>query len=280
SYSVDEDNTLVVAAPGVLGNDTDPDGDPQTASLVSGPQHGSLEFHSDGWFTYAPWANYNGPDSFSYKTSDGELSSAATTVSLTVNSVDDPPVIQSGGGGDTATYDVRVTSGAITTVSAMDVDSGDTLSFSIAGGKNAALFAIDSSTGALAFKVAPVVPHNGYEVLVQVSDASGAIDQQLITVNVTSNKMAGDSAQALADTFVFHNNFGSNSVTGFDLKHDFLQFDEGMFSAGNTAAAVLAAAADDNHGNTIIVDAAGDRLIVMGVTTADLSAHTSDIFFV
>ena len=37
-----EDTVLTVAAPGVLGNDSDPDGDPLTAVLVTGPSHGSL----------------------------------------------------------------------------------------------------------------------------------------------------------------------------------------------------------------------------------------------
>ena len=37
SYSTDEDQVLNVAAPGVLGNDTDIDGGPLHAVLVSGP---------------------------------------------------------------------------------------------------------------------------------------------------------------------------------------------------------------------------------------------------
>jgi hypothetical protein len=164
----------------------------------------------------------------------------------------------------------------ITTVSATDAD-GDTLSYSIVGGEDKNLFAIDSSTGALAFKVAPAIPHNGYEVLVQASDTSGAVDQQLINVDVTSSKMTGDG---LADTFVFHKTFGTNSVTNFDLNHDFLQFDKGMFSGGDTAAAVLAAATNDNHGNTVIVDTAGDHLVLIGVTEANLAKHSSDIVFV
>ena len=67
----DEDTPLTVAAPGVLGNDTDADGDPLTAVLVSGPAHGTLTLNADGSFTYTPDANYNGPDSFTYKASDG-----------------------------------------------------------------------------------------------------------------------------------------------------------------------------------------------------------------
>ena len=37
TYTAAEDTTLTVAAPGVLGNDTDADGDPLTAALVAGP---------------------------------------------------------------------------------------------------------------------------------------------------------------------------------------------------------------------------------------------------
>src|SRR5205807_2679353 len=42
AFSTNEDTTLTVSAPGVLGNDTDVDGDALTARLVSGPSHGTL----------------------------------------------------------------------------------------------------------------------------------------------------------------------------------------------------------------------------------------------
>ena len=42
AYTTAEDTVLTVPAPGVLGNDGDPDGDPLTAVLVTGPSHGSL----------------------------------------------------------------------------------------------------------------------------------------------------------------------------------------------------------------------------------------------
>jgi CSLREA domain-containing protein len=91
SYSTDEDTPRVVSAPGVLGNDTDPDGDVITVILVSGPAHGVLSLNPNGSFSYTPDANYHGLDSFSYRASDGALSSLSTAVSLTVNSVNDPP---------------------------------------------------------------------------------------------------------------------------------------------------------------------------------------------
>jgi VCBS repeat-containing protein len=93
SYSTAEDTALSVAAPGVLGNDSDPDGNALTASLVSGPSHGTVTLNANGSFNYSPAANYNGPDSFTYRASDGALTSNIATVSLTVDSVNDAPVV-------------------------------------------------------------------------------------------------------------------------------------------------------------------------------------------
>src|SRR4051812_1804454 len=77
----------------VLTNDSDPDGNPLSASLVSGPSHGTLSLLGTGAFTYTPNADYHGPDSFTYAASDG-VSSANATAAVTVASVDDPPVAQ------------------------------------------------------------------------------------------------------------------------------------------------------------------------------------------
>ena len=70
-YATDEDTPLTVAAPGVLANDTDVDGETLTAVLVAGPTHGTLTLNADGSFTYTPAANYNGTDSFTYRANDG-----------------------------------------------------------------------------------------------------------------------------------------------------------------------------------------------------------------
>ncbi len=92
TYSVDEDDVLIIAAPGVLANDSDVDGDSLTPSLVSGPSNGTLTLNSDGSFTYTPNANFNGTDTFTYKVSDGTLDSNVATVTITVNAVNDAPV--------------------------------------------------------------------------------------------------------------------------------------------------------------------------------------------
>ncbi|YCM44110.1 Ig-like domain-containing protein [Verrucomicrobiaceae bacterium 227] len=73
-----------VANAGVLANDTDPENDTLTAELLTGPQHGTLAFNTDGTFLYTPEANYEGPDSFTYRAKDAEFDSAPATVSLTM----------------------------------------------------------------------------------------------------------------------------------------------------------------------------------------------------
>ena len=91
-YTIAEDTLLTVAAPGVLGNDADPDAATTlSAVLVSGPAHGVLTLNADGSFTYQPDANYSGPDSFVYRASDGTLQSGDTSVTLGVTAVEDPP---------------------------------------------------------------------------------------------------------------------------------------------------------------------------------------------
>jgi VCBS repeat-containing protein len=97
NYSVLEDQTLTVPAPGVLGNDSDADGDPLTALVVSGPAHGTVTLNANGSFVYAPSANYFGPDSFIYVANDGRTSAVPAVVNLTVIPVNDPPSFINGG---------------------------------------------------------------------------------------------------------------------------------------------------------------------------------------
>ena len=89
SFVVAKDSTLTVAAPGVLGNDSDVDGDALTAVFVAGPQHGTLTLNADGSFEYMPEAGYYGLDSFTYQVSDGTDVSNVATVNIRVNA---PPV--------------------------------------------------------------------------------------------------------------------------------------------------------------------------------------------
>ncbi|MHC5068577.1 MAG: Ig-like domain-containing protein, partial [Planctomycetota bacterium] len=87
SYVLDQDTTLTVAAPGLVANDQDDDGDVLLVELVSDVAFGSLSVASDGSFTYTPSAGYVGGDSFSYQVNDGQAVSAPVTVDLSVEAV-------------------------------------------------------------------------------------------------------------------------------------------------------------------------------------------------
>lgn len=103
AYTVDEDNALnIAAATGVLANDNDPEMDPITAILETGPANAqTFNLNADGGFDYVPVANFNGTDIFTYRANDGTVSSAVASVTITVNPINDPPTAQN----DTAITD-------------------------------------------------------------------------------------------------------------------------------------------------------------------------------
>jgi hypothetical protein len=84
---------LNVNTPGVLGNDTDIDSPSLQAQLAVAPTHGVFTLNANGSFSYTPAAGYSGPDSFSYVAGDGQSTSGAVSVTLTVSPLADvtPP---------------------------------------------------------------------------------------------------------------------------------------------------------------------------------------------
>ena len=88
--------------------------------MVTGPGHGTLTLNANGSFTYTPAANYNGPDSFTYRASDGTLTSNLATVTITVTAVNDAPTVTVAGPAGPAARNDR--SGTIN-LTVADVDS-------------------------------------------------------------------------------------------------------------------------------------------------------------
>ncbi|WP_273703328.1 cadherin-like domain-containing protein, partial [Candidatus Accumulibacter vicinus] len=125
AYSVHVGRTLAIAAPGLLANDSDPDGDSlQVISLnVSGLQ-GSLSPFADGHFSFTPTAGFTGTTSFNYTISDGFGGTSTATVKIDV--FNNKPVVNND------TYTIRpnqVLSVAAPGLLANDSDpDGDTLS--------------------------------------------------------------------------------------------------------------------------------------------------------
>ena len=97
---VDEGGTLqkLTLATGVLGNDTDADAkdmppiDTLEAILVGKPSNGTLDFKSDGTYTYVHNGGETILDSFTYYVTDGDFNSDTVLVTLCINPINDCPV--------------------------------------------------------------------------------------------------------------------------------------------------------------------------------------------
>jgi hypothetical protein len=83
-FTTTEDVPLDVAAPGVLANDDDPDGNSLLAILDGDTMSGTLELRLDGSFVYTPSTGFSGVDTFTYHAYDGAAGSVPVTVILTV----------------------------------------------------------------------------------------------------------------------------------------------------------------------------------------------------
>ncbi len=148
--------------------------------------------------SYQGALNFNGSDTLTVTSTDGNSATDVDVVGITVTAVNDAPVITSNGGGPTAAVDAVENQTSVTTVTANDVDvPADTLTFTIIGGADAALFSLNPTSGVLRFLVAPdfdapadAGANNVYDVVVQVSDGNGGADTQAIPVTVTDGNDA------------------------------------------------------------------------------------------
>jgi ELWxxDGT repeat protein len=173
AYSLLEDQTLEVVAPGVIGNDTDPDDDVLTAHLVGGPVHGIVTLDPSGAFVYTPDLNFNGIDSFTYVVSDGFAESDEVTVTLSVVAVNDAPTL--------APIVPQLTEvGFVFTAVGTDVDAGDVLTYTLGPGAPAGAH-LDSTTGE--FSWTPAAGQLGtFTFVVRVTDTGGLFAERTVTL--------------------------------------------------------------------------------------------------
>ncbi|RAP39522.1 hypothetical protein BYZ73_20085 [Rhodovulum viride] len=183
--AIDEDNTApslvddgyavhagevltVAAAAGLLSNDSDADGDPIFVTSIEAPANGTINIAADGSFEYTPDAGFVGQEMLTYSVSDGtELAMAEVTIDVT----NAAPTFT-----DAGPFAVAENTTAVGSVAAADPD-GDTITYLIDAGADAAFFEIDSATGAIRFADAPDFEasadangDNRYEVEVSASD--------------------------------------------------------------------------------------------------------------
>ena len=194
SYSGPQDANLVEAAPGILENDTDADGDALTATKVGDPAHGTVVLNANGSFTYAPSAGYVGRDSFTYTASDGVASSSTTTVSLTIEKVNHAPTLA-------AVTDQTIPEMVLfnsLTLDGADSDA-DTLTYSVESGPTG--LTVNGTTGVLSWTPTEAQGPDDYTVAVRVTDPDGLHADRSFTIHVTEVNR-DPSLAAIADQTV------------------------------------------------------------------------------
>lgn len=145
-----------------------------------------------------------------------------------------PPVITSNGGGDSAAISIPENTTAVTTVTATDADN-DTLTYSISGGVDASKFNINSSTGVLTFVTAPnfesptdTGANNVYDLQVQVSDGNGGTDLQNLAITITNANeppvITSNGGGASAALSIPENTTAVTTVTATDPDNDALTY--------------------------------------------------------
>ncbi|MBO9675290.1 MAG: DUF11 domain-containing protein, partial [Sphingobacteriaceae bacterium] len=236
--STNEDVTLTVnAANGVLSNDSDIDNNaltitkysisgvdyaPGSSNLITGV--GTITLNADGSYVFVPVANYNGTvPAITYTVSDGNGGTASSTLSITVNPVNDAPSFVKG-----ADQLVNANAGAQTVnnwatailAGPADEVASQAVNFVVSNNNNASFTvqpAIDASgnltytpSGNFAGKVTVTVVLND-----NGGTANGGVDQSAAQTFIISIKPVGvtDNINTLVNTPVITDVKANDGVT-------------------------------------------------------------------
>ena len=203
AYSVKHDQTLTIAAPGVLANDTGTS--PLSAILVTQPAHGTVTLNANGSFVYTPTAGYgvatNSMDSFTYRGRDaeGRIGKVATvTITIIANS---PPTL-------TNSLTATATAGKLWSFTATATDPDlpdDALTFALVNAP--AGMSINGTTGAITYtpKAESTATFD-----IKVTDRYGKSDQKTFTLTVQSDP---NSPVRLSITDVVVKRVSANTVS-------------------------------------------------------------------
>ncbi|HCH3381990.1 TPA: tandem-95 repeat protein, partial [Vibrio parahaemolyticus] len=205
----DEDTPVTID---VLPNDTDVDGDKLSIESASVPkEQGTVEV-VNGKLVFTPTENFNGDAEITYTVTDGALTDQAT-VKVTVNAVNDTPVVESNIADQALAEDFTPYTIDLNTAFS-DVDNVDgELTFSVSGNSNIQVAIVNGIA-----TITPTADWNGKETITfTAKDPSGESISQ--TVNFTVAPVAdivADKATVVEDTPTFIKVLGNDTFEGDD----------------------------------------------------------------
>jgi VCBS repeat-containing protein len=182
----------------VLANDTDPELDPLTPTLLAAT-HGTAVFNRDGTLTFTPDADFDGIATVTYRVTDGKGGFSTAIATITVTPVNDVP---------TATpfpdrSSIDGASVSLPTSDFFDDRDGDSLSYSAV--QLPAGLSIDAATGVISGTIdrsASQVAGGVYSVSVTATDPGGLATTQTFVWRITNPapNAANDDATTTEDT--------------------------------------------------------------------------------
>ncbi|WP_435532572.1 tandem-95 repeat protein [Vibrio syngnathi] len=196
SYSVNEDEVITISAEQLLANASDIEGEVAIDSVSYTGADGIFTDNGDGTFSFAPNANFDGDVSLDVVVTDEDGATTATTASIDVLPINDPPV-----SGDLA-YSIDE-DGSITLTQeqllsqASDVDGDDLTASNLSAGDNATV--VDNGDGT--FTVTPDADFNGnIDLSFDISDGTESIVANAdLTVNPINDLPTSDDVYANVD---------------------------------------------------------------------------------
>ncbi|EGQ8789508.1 tandem-95 repeat protein, partial [Vibrio parahaemolyticus] len=194
----------------VLPNDTDADGDKLSIESASVPkEQGTVEV-VDGKLVFTPAENFNGDAEITYTVTDGALTDQAT-VKVTVNAVNDTPVVESNIADQTLAEDFTPYTIDLNTAFS-DVDNVDgELTFSVSGNSNIQVAIVNGIA-----TITPTADWNGSETLTfTATDPSGESVSQPVNFTVAPvADIVADKATVVEDTSTVIKVLGNDTFEG------------------------------------------------------------------
>ncbi|EGQ7836376.1 tandem-95 repeat protein [Vibrio parahaemolyticus] len=204
-----EDTAVTIDA---LPNDTDVDGDKLSIESASVPkEQGTVEVVNDK-LVFTPAENFNGDAEITYTVTDGALTDQAT-VKVTVNAVNDTPVVESNIADQTSAEDFTPYTIDLNTAFS-DVDNVDgELTFSVSGNSNIQVAIVNGIA-----TITPTADWNGSETLTfTATDPSGESVSQTVDFTVAPVvDIKADSTNVVEDTPTIINVLGNDTFEGKD----------------------------------------------------------------